>query len=115
MPTILLVEDEPQARELWARVLRKAGYEIIALDSVEKARMIYKPGEIDLVLSDNKCPQDNNGRDWLKELQPNQKVLLMSGQNVEDLGNLPLIAKPIDTAELLAKVAEILGQSTPPD
>lgn len=117
MKRIMIVDDQLEVLKSHTRYLRTKDYEMITLNDVDTARRIYRPDEIALVVCDNDCPQHNSGRDWLKELQPNQKVLLMSGKNVEDLGDLPLIAKPFRPSRLLARILEILGDTptTQPD
>ncbi len=81
--TILLVEDEDMVRALAVRILEKQGYRVLTAADGDTARKLCRnvQGMVDLLLTDVIMPR-MNGRDLfntLKEMQPNLKVLFMSG------------------------------------
>ena len=83
--TILIVEDQPGLRALTEEVLGDAGYDVLmAQDGAEALRVSEQhPGQIRLLLTDLSLPE-TPGRDvaaLLKALQPEMKVLFMSGHS----------------------------------
>jgi len=73
---ILLVDDEERYREHIARVLTKAGYEVLeAGDGIEALSLLEK-SQIDLVISDILMPLLNGMRSWLASVQNGQRCRL---------------------------------------
>src|SRR4029077_17704163 len=81
--TILLVEDEPELRELTRSVLAGCGYSVVEAKNSEEAEQLaekYGP-KIQLLLTDVIMP-GISGRELAKKLQARQpalRVLYMSG------------------------------------
>jgi DNA-binding response OmpR family regulator len=113
---ILVTDDEPTVLLLVSRILERAEHVVTQATNVANGRRAYLDDNFDLVVGDCDCPEKNSGRDWLKELRAaDQKVLLMSGRNVRDLGDIgdvPFIQKPFLRSDLLAKITEILSPPT---
>src|ERR1041384_4742897 len=115
---ILLVEDEERYREHIARVLAKAGYEVLqAADGLEALSTLEK-SNIDLVISDILMP-NLNGYALVARLRakwPNMPVILTTGYLSEDAaksmmnGSVDFIPKPINTETLL----DMIQRRTPP-
>jgi signal transduction histidine kinase len=117
--TILLVEDQPQVRELSATILQGLGYSVLeaagGADALEVAAA--HPGAIDILLSDVVMP-GMTGPQLAKELRalrPSVKVLYVSGyvadaQMAEVMAgeNVHHLSKPFTPAALAAKVREVL-------
>ncbi|HEY5038016.1 MAG TPA: response regulator [bacterium] len=86
--TILLVEDDPALRSLVKKSLESNGYNVLsAEDSVnanEQTKMRW--GIVDLILSDINMPGLTGGEyaDYLKAINPNLKIIYMSGAPVTD-------------------------------
>ena len=105
---ILLVDEEEGYRELIARVLTKAGYEVLqAADGLEALSTLEK-SKIDLVISDILMP-GVNGYALVARLRakwPNMPVILTTGFLSQDAaksmmnGSVDFIPKPIN-AEIL--------------
>lgn len=117
--TILLAEDEPLLRELGETILSQAGYSVItAADSNALRKLIAEhPGKVDLLLTDVVMPEIS-GPELVrlgKERWPSVRVLYMSGYTDDELQDLDpdasFIQKPFTPAELMAKIAEILGEN----
>ncbi len=117
--TILLVEDEHALREVTGRILRGAGYHVMAAENGPQALQIAAEhdGPIDLLLSDVIMPEMAGPQmaEQLLEQRPSTRVLLMSGfaQPILDSGGhlqegMTLIEKPFSGPELLSTVATIL-------
>lgn len=116
--TVLLVEDEPALREVIARVLRGAGYNVIEASNGEEALEVAGLAAVDLLVSDVVMPRMSGPAlvDCLQADTPALRVLLMSGfaQPVLDAGEmahreLALIEKPFTGAALLSRVEEVLA------
>jgi len=73
MPKILLVDDEPDIREVYGVVLREEGYEVIEADDGEKALDMIQNEDWDLLLLDIMLP----GLDGVKVLK---NIKEMSGK-----------------------------------
>jgi two-component system cell cycle sensor histidine kinase/response regulator CckA len=122
--TILLVEDEPQLRELTRSVLQARGYEVVeAKNSAEAEQLAEKYGaKIHLLLTDVIMP-GISGRELAKRLsaqRPALRVLYMSGYtyNVIAQGGtlergVAFLQKPFTPRVLVEKVREVLDAGVP--
>ncbi len=78
---ILIVEDELIARENLDHVLRKEGYETVAVESGKKAFQELDKGEFDLVMTDLRMQQVDGLQvlERTKELFPDTEVIIITG------------------------------------
>jgi nitrogen-specific signal transduction histidine kinase/CheY-like chemotaxis protein len=121
---ILLVEDDPDLRQLYEDVLSDLGYIVStavngreAVDFIENAK-----GAPDLVISDNTMPVMGGIElfELLRQTKPELSLLLMSGnageraEHPEAIRHVELLDKPFSMADFAAKVRQILDQR-PPD
>jgi PAS domain S-box-containing protein len=123
--TILVVEDEDPVRDLVGRILRREGFDVVAVASGAEAVEICseRPGSIDLLLSDVVMPLMSGPAlsDLVQPLRPEMRVLFMSGSTDEiatkrgvlDSGHA-LINKPFNSDQLLTRVREVLGSQLVP-
>ncbi|VAW41496.1 multi-sensor hybrid histidine kinase, partial [hydrothermal vent metagenome] len=119
--TILLAEDNPEARKLLTLVLKQSGYRVIAaVDGEDAVRKFSDYGDdIDLLLFDVVMP-GKSGKDAcnsILQIRPTVKVLFMSGYTADiiiDKGivqdNFNFISKPVSPRELRLKVRKVLDQ-----
>ncbi len=114
--TVLVVEDEEALRSVLVRVLREAGYQVLAAaNGVEACTLVEQPTKpVDLLLTDVVMPA-MNGFDLAQRLsaeRPSMKVLFTSGYHdaVERHEHIAysFMAKPFDRRSLLRKVRELL-------
>src|SRR5713101_7637385 len=122
--TILLVEDQPQVRELAHMVLTGKGYSVMVAATPEEAERAceQRDCEIHLLLTDVIMP-GASGRELAKRLalrQPNMRVLYISGYtfNVIAQGGLledgvAFLQKPFTPSTLAEKVREVLDRAVP--
>ena len=79
---VLVVEDEAQVRDVAARFLERAGYEVVtASDAKTALELLTSAGSFNLVLTDSAMP-GMRGEDLAEEIaniQPGLPVVLMSG------------------------------------
>jgi len=121
--TILLVEDDPQLRQLSTSVLAHCGYNVLAASSPEEGLSICKANhnDIRLLVTDVVMPR-MNGRQLAEQIAkvcPKVRVLYISGYTdnaivhygVLDPG-LWFLPKPFTLSALVAKVREVLDSST---
>lgn len=119
--TILVVDDEPIARENLTHVLRKEGYTIFVAQSGEEAIDLMERQEVNLVITDLRM----KGKDGLavlaetKRLWPAAEILMVTGyaslnNAVESMskGAYYYLAKPLNIKELKAIVVKALEKNT---
>ena len=123
-PYILIVDDEPDIRQLVFEILEDEGYEVAMAENAQVARQLKKTKQPDLILLDIWMP-DTDGISLLKEWYRNDKslcpVIMMSGHgNVETaveatrLGAFDFLEKPISLAKLLQVVERGLESQQKP-
>ena len=119
--TILVVDDEPEIRELTKEALESLGYSVKSCATGEDAVGIYKDEgkSIDLVLLDLNMPGMGGYRclQELMQLDASAKVVIASGYTVNGHGKEALasgakgfIGKPYQLKELAAAVREVLDE-----
>jgi len=118
--TVLLVEDEERVRGMVKMMLSRYGYSVLEAGDGREARRLfqshYRP--VQLLLTDMVMP-GINGLELarsLRELQPDLKVLCMSGytdsslyEEVREEG-LAFLHKPFTPAVLAQKIRELLDE-----
>jgi signal transduction histidine kinase len=104
---VLVVDDDDQLRRLTERLLRNAGYHVVAVASAPDALAEARRERFDILLTDLVLP-GMSGRDLAREVlhdHPDVRVVFMSGYNPgAPLPDWQFIAKPFDRQVLLAKV-----------
>ena len=118
--SVLVIDDEPQIREVVHRVLSSAGYQVTTAASGQDAlALLATPGTAaDLVLTDIVMP-GITGAAFAAQVQvmrPGVQVLFMSGYERPDSAahgwpdaDVPVIGKPFSRASLLATVSQLLA------
>jgi PAS domain S-box-containing protein len=120
--TILLVEDDPQLRQLTSSVLSHCGYKLLVATNPDEGLAIARAdhNDIRLLITDVVMP-GMNGRqlaEQISKISPSMKVLYISGYTnnaivhygVLDEG-LWFLPKPFSLSALVGKVREILDSS----
>lgn len=109
-PLILVVDDEPDIRELVQDILSDEGYQVITAADGEQARALFQSQSPHLTLLDIWMP-DIDGISLLKEFKQdnnNALIVMMSGHGTIEtaveatrLGASDFIEKPLSMAKLL--------------
>ena len=116
--TVLVVEDDPSARELFRHALMSAGYAVVAVeDGVDALRSIEREVPHVVVL-DLGLPR-LGGRDVQQELTAHAEtcrvpIIVVTGSDVGDLRSddfACVLRKPINPEALVAAVDKCLRQS----
>ncbi len=120
VPTILLVEDFDQLRQLSSRFLSSSGYRVLEARNGLEALACFdaNPAGIDLLVTDLRMPQ-MNGVELIAQIRcqrPGLPVLMLSGYASEAISrealSLPdclFLQKPCLPAELLTAVQTALS------
>jgi len=124
--TILLVEDDPQLRQLSSSVLAHCGYKVLTANGPEEGLAVCRENhrDIRLLVTDVVMPRMNGRQlaEQILQVSPNVKVLYISGYTsnaivhygVLDPG-LWFLPKPFTLSALVAKVREVLDSKNSPD
>lgn len=116
--TILVVDDEPDIRQVVKDVLEDEGYAVLTAQNADDARTLKQENRVDLVLLDIWMP-GTDGISLLKEWADREDlhvpVIMISGHgNVETAveairyGAYDFLEKPLSTAKLLVTVKRAL-------
>lgn len=115
---VLLVDDEPAIRSLFAASLRRDGYHVVeAGDGKEAVEVAKKAERVDLVVTDIRMPKMDGVAmaNALREAQPGIRIVFVSGypMDLDALGpNSTLLSKPFLRADLMKAVHDISGTRT---
>jgi DNA-binding response OmpR family regulator len=118
---ILIVEDDPDMREMLGQLLEADGYEVEAVASSGQALTAVAREEPSLVLLDVVLGQED-GRDLLAELRllSNVPVVFLTGRGLETdriaglrMGADDYVVKPFSSGELAARVESVLRRYRP--
>ncbi|TAN41491.1 MAG: PAS domain-containing hybrid sensor histidine kinase/response regulator [Nitrospirae bacterium] len=124
LETILLAEDDDDARKIMAEVLKLEGYTVLDARDGEGAIRVFleNRGRIDLALLDVRMPHRDGKEvhDEISRLNPHIKTLFISGYTADviDSGEfsgsgLHFISKSASPEEILLKIREVLDGPRP--
>jgi CheY-like chemotaxis protein len=116
--TVLVVEDQPEVREVVEMSLAQLGYRVLTAEDGPTARRILESDEpIDLLLSDAVMPNGLDGLELAERacaLRPDLKVVIVSGysprQPNERQASFHFLAKPFRPADLARLLAVALAE-----
>jgi CheY-like chemotaxis protein len=117
---LLLVEDDPGVRNATRMLLNSEGYQVTAVASlVEALAHAAKDPRLDLLVTDYHLEHGETGMQVIEALRAALRVplraLLITGDTSSAVSELPVDAhlriasKPIDAAQLLAMLRELLS------
>ena len=116
---ILVVDDEPQLRDIASQILRALSYTVDSVCSGELAIEFVKEAPVDLIVIDMLMEPDMNGRQTYEEIikmYPDQKAIVASGFSESadvkatlKLGARGFISKPYSMDKLGRAVKNVLS------
>ena len=122
MPTVLVVEDERDIREVLRRYLERAGLSVLTTGTGAEAIRLLTSAPADLVVLDLGLP-DVDGADVLREIRAAGHppvIVLTARSTVEDrirglqLGADDYVTKPFSPAEVVLRVQAVLHRTGGP-
>jgi DNA-binding response OmpR family regulator len=122
MATVLVVDDEPNVRDVVARYLRRDGHRIVGTDNGAEARAIIEREAPSLVVLDIMLPGGIDGLSlcrWIRA-SSNLPVILLTARADEadrivglELGADDYVTKPFSPRELAIRVKTVLRRAQP--
>lgn len=120
MPSLLLVDDETELRELLAEYFVRQGFAVHCAADAAQARRLLAESRPELALLDLNMPGENGlalAR-WLRQAYPQVAILILTTASDAvdrvvglELGADDYVAKPFDLRELLARVRAVLRRT----
>lgn len=124
---VLVVEDEPDARELLSRVLRGCGAHVDAFDSAEKALNALESNNYDCLVSDIALPgrdgysliSEIRATESIRELRTMPALAMTAFARPEDerkaleSGFQRWLRKPVDPLRIASVLVDLLEEPTP--
>ena len=115
---VLIVDDDGSVRDAISSVLQEAGYEVLQAGDGQEALAQFDPKQIDLVLLDLGLP-NKSGWDTFEGFtsqNPTLPIIIITGQAGQSemamaAGVGALMEKPLDAAQLLQTMQELLIES----
>ena len=112
MHRILVVESEESVRSLMVKILKRAGYEVLAVASTREAIALCSAFSIDVLISDASMPGiDGHGLvQSVVRQHPSIRCILMSAIDISDCNDCPfllqcnLLPKPFKPADVIRLV-----------
>jgi len=117
--TLLVVDDEPDMREIVAFEFKKSGFNILMASNGKEAFEIIRNNNVDLVLSDVNMPNGSGIELFEKikqECHPAPTVIFITAcssdlmQELTKMGVTYVFSKPFNRKDVFEKVLEILNQ-----
>lgn len=115
---LLIVEDDPEMRDLLRKVLEKEGFQVSVSENGQQAAVSLSRNPIDLVVTDMLMP-DDGGLELLRtirETQPTLPVIIITAfgdwrsySRALELGAAAFISKPLKMAELIVAIQTALA------
>lgn len=121
---VLVVDDEPDAREVVRRMLDQAGSRVITAEDAAQGMMMLKAEKPDLIISDISMP-DEDGYHFIIEVRKlpaseggtTPAIALTAFAHAEDraqairAGYQDHLSKPVDSSELIARIDHLMEGS----
>jgi DNA-binding response OmpR family regulator len=117
--TILVVDDDQNARSLLGDIIRSEGFEVVEAENGLPALECLKQSPVNMIITDRDMPQ-MDGMEFLKRLRedyPTIPVLMLSGYGEESmwgkaigLGARDYLLKPFKVKEVIAQIRKYLTE-----
>ncbi len=119
---ILLVDDEPYILRILSFKLRREGFTAFEAQSAEEAEAVLRRQAVDLVLLDVVLQGPVTGFDLAARIRADDRtrslpIIMLTARGMaadvrrgREVGAAGYITKPFSTAELIARVREILDE-----
>ena len=121
MTKILIIDDDPQIRDVLRIALKQAGYEVAEAGDGAEGLAKARRGSADLIVLDIGLPE-MDGLELCRELRAEQDtpILFLTARDDEidrvlglELGGDDYVTKPFSPRELIARIRAILKRAAP--
>jgi CheY-like chemotaxis protein len=117
MATVLVVDDDPQARALLQATLLELGHKVLLAPDGEVALSLYDQASPDLVITDLVMPILNGVLliEHLIILDPLTRIIGISGKGqgqlhrAKEAGAVGVLRKPVDRIQIMNEVDRVLA------
>lgn len=119
--SLLLVDDEPELREIGSTIASLLGYSVTLARSGEEAVNVAQKGDFDVVVLDMLLGEGMNGRETYEQIltfKPDQKAIIVSGyaasaevEKTLELGAHSIVRKPYSIEEIGLAIRQCLLDS----
>lgn len=126
MPSILLIDDDPEMRSMIRRTLERSDYRVLEAEDGRAGLDLLAANAVDLVITDIIMPE-MEGIELILRLRrdyPQLRIVAMSGggrfapedylQVAKVSGAARILAKPFTIDQLLTTLRELLAAPPPP-
>jgi DNA-binding response OmpR family regulator len=124
-PTVLVVDDEEDLRDIMRRILERRGFSTLVAGDSQQAMAICRdhPGEIDVLVTDLGLPGVSGGElsREAAELRPRMRVVYISGRPKEVAvadgliePDALLVNKPFNAESLVEALRAVLAERAVP-
>ena len=120
---LLLVDDEPELREIGSKIAEVLGYSVTLAQSGEEAVKLFREHDFDVVVLDMLLGDGMSGRETYEQMlaiKPGQKAIIASGYSTSmdvertlELGAHSIIKKPYSLEDIGLAIKKCLLQSEP--
>lgn len=120
LPSLLVVDDEPELRGLLAEYFGRHGFQVRVAEDATQARELIALARPDLAVLDINMPGENglSLARWLRAAHPLVAIVMLTtaSESVDRIVGLELgaddyVSKPYELRELLARVRAVLRRS----
>ena len=121
MTQILIIDDDPQIRDVLRIALKQAGYDVAEAGDGAEGLAKARRGKADLIVLDIGLPE-MDGLELCRSLRAEQEtpILFLTARDDEidrvlglELGGDDYVTKPFSPRELIARIRAILKRSSP--
>ena len=125
MPRVLIVDDDKAVREAFARTMRHAGFEVVAVENGIAALKELGREVFDAIVCDLKMP-DLGGQGFFEQAEEQfpavaARTVFVSAyiddpriRSFLDQTGQPVLQKPVDINELVAEVKKLIARKSRP-
>ncbi len=122
LPSLLVVDDEPELRGLLSEYFGRHGFSVRAAQDAAQARELVQQQRPELAVLDINMPGETglSLARWLREAHPGVAIVMLTtvGEAIDRIVGLEMgaddyIGKPFELRELLARVRAVLRRSVP--
>ena len=115
--TVLIIDDDPQLRISFEKLLLQEGYDVVSASSGETGLEVVRDQTPDLVITDIRLPGMNGLEAFkaVREMQPKLPVIVMTAYGTTEmaieatkLGAFDYVLKPFEVPEMLELIRQAL-------